>query len=134
LAGVDRGFPQAETFLWRRFMLARRLNTLYASMSWSESAFDQVTAQAIYATIFVKRQLPRAEQRLHTDRTNWTLHCLVQTGRPKRQTIRVDSGWCQVCGAEPRFIGEQPSYRGRSNRESRPTRTESRSKAYRSQI
>ena len=30
-----------------------------------------------------------AEQRLHTVRTNWTLHCLLQTVCPKRETIRI---------------------------------------------
>jgi hypothetical protein len=29
------------------------------------------------------------EQRLHTYRTNWTLHCLISDFRPKRETIRM---------------------------------------------
>lgn len=43
-----------------------------------------------YATIIVKRpELLLVEQRLHTYRTNWTLLLLLQTVRPKRETIRV---------------------------------------------
>lgn len=42
-----------------------------------------------YATILVKRLFKTtAGQRLHTDRTNWTLHCTIQTVSPKRETIR----------------------------------------------
>ncbi len=44
-----------------------------------------------YATIFVKRLRIPVGQRLHTDRTNQTLHCLLQTVSPKRETIGIST-------------------------------------------
>ena len=53
-AGVDRGFPQAETFLWRRIMDEKELPPRGQAL---ERLTMQTATHAIYATIIVKRPL-----------------------------------------------------------------------------
>lgn len=73
--------------------------TLQSAHEREQMAVEPVATHAIYATILVKRLSKiTAGQRLHTDRTNRTLHCSLQTVSPKRQTIRVKAltvklGW-----------------------------------------
>ncbi len=48
-----------------------------------------------------------AGQRLHTDRTNQTLHCSLQTVGPKRETIRVKALTVKPrIGGCDKFVGE----------------------------
>jgi len=49
-----------------------------------------------YATITVKRPYLMVEQRLHTYRTNWTLHCLLQTPWPETGDYNGVMGLCQA--------------------------------------
>jgi len=67
---VDRGFPQAETFLWRRIK-GEKFSSARVSVGTAASSRDAYhlrhnTCQTTFYYCMV-------EQRLHTYRTNWTL-------------------------------------------------------------
>jgi len=57
-----------------------------------------VAPRTIYATIIVNGHYRLAEQRLHTDRTNWTLLILLQT--PVSETADYTVAQC-LCQAQP---------------------------------
>ncbi len=46
------------------------------------------------------------EQRLHTYRTNWTLHCLISDFRPKRETIRMQGFTVKRTAATPKAFAD----------------------------
>jgi len=75
--GVDRGFPSAGTFLWRRFKFRREVLT---SREHARGRPPQVGRDASHLRHNnCQRPYRLAEQRLHTDRTNLDVAILLQT-------------------------------------------------------
>jgi hypothetical protein len=99
---VDGGFPQAGTFLWRR-TLVERLFSLFASNRWSNSqaSYDGCCLRHNKCQRLLKKPVG---QRLHTDRTYWTLHRLTSDVSPKRETIRGEVKTVKRRASHRRFI------------------------------
>jgi len=88
-AGVDRGFPKSRVFLWRRILTSRDLAVSRARRGtawpfWPQRLREHLRHNSYQTTVLNSRT---AGQRLHTDRTYWTLHYGNQTISPKLETI-----------------------------------------------
>src|SRR4030095_9209107 len=87
----DTGFPQAETFLWRRITGEKFLTSGHALERFRRTTTRAFTPQYL----FYQWPVCTAEQRLHTNRTNRTLPSHASDPSSETGDYKGVGGLCQ---------------------------------------